>query len=385
MGTALKGARTMAMGGTRQALPTVTGFAVKCAIADLRRRREDPEPLLRQAGLAESDLDASRRRLTAKAQADFLECAALVLNDPLFGLHLAEQSNPREVGLLFYAMSAAENVADALALLRRYCRIVNESVRLALVREPGGLIVEPSFFGVSRHRMRQNAEFQFATVLKSIREMAGRNLCPSRVACVHGRASEVKEFERFFGCPVDFAAPSDQIVFSNETLAAPLVTEDPHLLETLRPFCEEAARARNTAQGGMRAAVENEIQRLLPHGRARAEIVAKALAVSSRTLARRLAEEGTNFADLVDSVRRSLAAQYLHESGFTLSRIGWLLGYQGATSFHHAFKRWTGRSPSLARSGTRLIAPGSSLSRRSRNAVGVKRKKIGRAEQDASR
>lgn len=345
------------MSATRQAPPTVTGFAVKCAIAALRRRGSDPGPLLRRAGFAEGDLDASRRRLTATAQADFLEYAALALNDPLFGLHLAEQSNPREAGLLFYAMSAAETVAEALALLMQYCRIVNESVRLTLIHQPGGIILDPGFFGVQRHRMRQNAEFQFAIVTKSIREMTGRNVCPTRVACAHGRARDMKEFERFFGCPVDFSAISDQIVFSNETLALPLVTEDPHLLETLRPFCEEAARTRSTAQGTMRAAAENEVQRLLPHGRARAETVAKALAVSPRTLARRLADEGTNFADVVDRVRRSLAAQYLHESGFTLAQIGWLLGYGGATSFHHAFKRWTGRSPSRARSEPRLGAP----------------------------
>jgi AraC-like DNA-binding protein len=107
----------------------------------------------------------------------------------------------------------------------------------------------------------------------------------------------------------------------------------------------------------MRAAVENEIQRLLPHGRARAEIFAKALAVSSRTLTRRLAEDGTNFAEVVDGLRRSLAAQYLHESSFTLAQIGGFLAIEGPTSFHHAFKRWTSRSPSLARSETRLLAP----------------------------
>ena len=351
------GGANVTTGATRQALPTVTGFAVKCAIAALRQRSADPAPLARRAGLAEGDLDASQRRLSASAQGEFLEYAALALNDSMFGLHLAEQSNPREVGLLFYAMSAAENVSDALTLLMHYCRIVNESVRLKLAREPDGIVVEAVFSGVARHRIRQNVEFEFAVVVKAIREMTGLNVCPTRVACAHGRTTDRKVFERFFGCPVEFAAPSDQIGFSNETLALPLVTEDPHLLETLRPFCEEAARARNT-QGAVRVAVENEIQRLLPHGRARAEIVAKALAVSSRTLTRRLAEEGTNFAEVVDGLRRSLAAEYLHESSFTLAQIGWLLGYEGPTSFHHAFKRWTGRSPSLARSETRLLAPG---------------------------
>ena len=347
----------MTAGAIRQALPTVTGFAVRCAIAALRQRSTDPTPLLRRAGLAEGDLDTSHRRLSATAQGELLEHAALALNDPTFGLHLAEQSNPREAGLLFYAMSAAENVSDALTLLMHYCRIVNESVRLELARQPDGMFVEVSFSGVARHRIRQNVEFEFAVVVKAIREITGLNVCPTRVACAHGRTTDIKEFERFFGCPVEFASSSDRIAFSNETLALPLITEDPHLLETLRPFCEEAARARNTAQGTMRAAVENEIQRLLPHGRARAEVVAKALALSSRTLARRLAEEGTNFAEVIDGLRRSLAAQYLHESGFTLAQIGWLLGYEGPTSFHHAFKRWTGRSPSLARGDTRLPPP----------------------------
>jgi AraC-like DNA-binding protein len=345
------------MGAIRQALPTVTGFAVKCAIATLRQRNVDPGPLLHRAGLSEDDLDHRQRRLSATAQGEFVEYAALALKDPVFGLHLAEQSNPREAGLLFYAVSSAENVGEALTLLMHYCRIVNESVRLKLTREPEGMLVEASFSGISRHRIRQNAEFQFAVVVKAIREITGLNVCPTRVAYGHGRTTDVKEFERFFGCPVEFAAPSDQIGFSNEALALPLITEDPHLLETLRPFCEEAARARKTAQGTMRAAVENEIQRLLPHGHARAEIVAKALAISSRTLARRLAQEGTNFAAVVDGLRRSLAAQYLHESSFTLAQIGWLLGYEGPTSFHHAFKRWTGRSPSLARSETRRLAP----------------------------
>ena len=79
------------MGATRQALPTVTGFAVKCAIAALRQRGADPGALLDRAGLAEGDLDTPRRRLSAAAQGEFLEYAALALNDPMLGPHLAAQ------------------------------------------------------------------------------------------------------------------------------------------------------------------------------------------------------------------------------------------------------------------------------------------------------
>ena len=93
----------MTTGATRQALPTVTGFAVKCAIAALQpAQRRSEGPLAHRAGLAEGDLDASQRRLSAAPRASFSSTPPWRLNDTMFGLHLAEQSNPREVGLLFY-------------------------------------------------------------------------------------------------------------------------------------------------------------------------------------------------------------------------------------------------------------------------------------------
>ena len=196
-----------------------------------------------------------------------------------------------------------------MALLARYFRIADESVRMKLAQQAEGFKVEITFVGLSRHLLRQQTEFGIAMIVKAMRAASGYDVRPTRVRFAHIRPSDVQEFERSFGCSVEFGAPSDQLEFSNETLALPLITADPLLLEVLRPFCEEAARTRNTAAGSHRALVENEVQRLLPQGRASAELVAKALAVSVRTLSRRLSEEGTTFAEVVDQLRRSLALQ----------------------------------------------------------------------------
>ena len=252
-------------------------------------------------------------------------------------------------GLLFYAASAAHNLGETLALFIRYARLVNESLRLALASHPEGVALEFDFVGVSRQRVRQNTEFWIGTMIKASRQITGRHIRPIRVACPHVRNSDLREFERFYGCPVEFNAPTGQLVFSNKTLALPLLTRDPRLLETLRPFCEAAARARNTPVGSLRAAVEDEVQRQLPHGRVSAPTVAKVLALSVRSLSRRLSEEGTTFVEVVDQMRHSLALQYLKEPGFASAQIAWLLGYEGQTSFNHAFRRWTGHSPLAAR------------------------------------
>jgi AraC-like DNA-binding protein len=145
--------------------------------------------------------------------------------------------------------------------------------------------------------------------------------------------------------------------FSNDVLGLPLITADAKLVKALAPFVETAEKERKTAAGTLRAAVENEVEKLLPHGKANAKAVAKALALSVRTLSRRLAEEGTTYAEVVDGLRRNLALQYLKEPGMSVSQIAWLLGYEGSTSFNHAFRRWTGQSPSASRNQKLITAP----------------------------
>ena len=318
----------------RQILPSATGFAARQAIALLREHNLPIAPLLNRAGISEGDIDNRHRRISALAQGKLLEYAGEALGDHEFGLHLAQQANPREVGLLFYVASAAEDIGDALALLARYCRIVNEAVRLKLIRSPEGVIVQTRFVGLPRHFAWQNTEFTIAALIKALREMAGRDFQPTRVTFTLAHNSELPEFERFFGCPVEFSASADQFGLSNETLAIPLVTEDRHLLDTLQPICDAAAKERNTAHGTLRCLVENEVQKLLPHGKANRRRVAKALGLSERMLSQKLAEEGTSYNDVVDRLRRSLALEYIKEPSISLAQIAWLLGYEGPTSFN---------------------------------------------------
>ena len=150
---------------------------------------------------------------------------------------------------------------------------------------------------------------------------------------------------------------SDLLEFSNAAVAARLLTSDPKLLKALEPFCDMAAKERRTALNTFCAAVVKEVEKLLPHGKAQKKTVARALGMSTRTFSRRLAAEETTYEEVVDQLRRSLALQYLKDPGMSLSQISWLLGYECSSSFSHAFRRWTGSSPSLARKGKPLPAP----------------------------
>jgi AraC-like DNA-binding protein len=348
-----------------QGLPTTMGFAAKQAIDALRRRNVATRPVLRAAGISERDLaesDPLHHRISAAGQSRLLDYAAEAIEDSAFGLHLAEQADPRNAGIIFYVMSAAENLGEALALLERYSRIANETIRMKLISAPG-LVAEIGFVGLPRPLGRHGAEFLMAVIVRVLRELAGRNIRPIRVAFAHARNADLREFARFFGCPVEFGravdegVASDLLEFSNAAVTAPIVTADRKLLAALEPFCDLAAKERRTASDSLRAAAEKEAEKLLPHGKAQKQTVAKALGMSVRTFSRRLAVEATTYEEIVDELRRSLAGQYLKEPGMSLSQISWLLGYQGTSSFNHAFRRWTGHSPSVARTAKALPTP----------------------------
>jgi AraC-like DNA-binding protein len=95
----------------------------------------------------------------------------------------------------------------------------------------------------------------------------------------------------------------------------------------------------------LHARVENAISSVLPHRRVLVQDIARSLGMSERTLARKLADEGLNFTELLQQLRRDFALRYLSDRKLHVSKIAWLLGFQEVSAFTHAFKRWTGKTP----------------------------------------
>jgi len=76
--------------------------------------------------------------------------------------------------------------------------------------------------------------------------------------------------------------------------------------------------------------------------------------MSERTLGRKLADEGLNFTDILQQLRRDLAVRYLDDRKLRLSKIAWLLGFKEVSAFTHAYKRWTGKTPSEIRTAAAI-------------------------------
>jgi AraC-like DNA-binding protein len=88
---------------------------------------------------------------------------------------------------------------------------------------------------------------------------------------------------------------------------------------------------------------------IAPSGESRAAAVAQRLGMSTRSVARRLAEEGTSFGEILEQLQQRLASRYLGDDSMSIQQIAWLLGYSEPGAFTHAYRRWTGTTPRRAR------------------------------------
>jgi AraC-like DNA-binding protein len=330
------------------AIPNATGTLTRLAYEYAKANGIDARSLLKRANLTLHQIKDTSLRLNVSDQIKFLNLAATELHDDLLGFHLAHRPDLRELGFLYYVAASSEVLGDALQRLARYASIVNEGLALRYI---GGKYcgVAYRYVGVSRYSDRHQIEC-FATIaVRLCRQLSGVQLVPTQVRLAHRRDGKCPEMTQFFGREIEFGADIDEVLFAPNIRDLPVVSADLYLNKLLIRYCEEALARRPAKRSPFRSSVENAIVPLLPHGKARAEIISRRLGVSQRTLARRLSSEQISFSGVLENLKVDLAKRYLADQALSVSQVAWLLGYQEVSSFTHAFKRWTNKTPRQTR------------------------------------
>jgi AraC-like DNA-binding protein len=330
------------------AIPMAGGGLSRLAIARLKSTGVPVEPLLERAGLTPELVAEPELRLSVRSQIALLDEAAIALKDDCLGFTLARDFDPREIGLLYYVMASSQTLGDALKRVARYSQITNEAL-VVRYREGNRLIISLSYSGVPRHSDRHQIEFCMFAVLRLCRVLTGQNLVPQHFWICHHRSGTNSEMARFVGTVVQFGADTDEFALNANARELPLIHADAYLNNLLLKYSEAALAVRRDNTSQLRTHVENAISSLLPHGRVLVEDVARSLGMSERTLARKLANEGLNFTEILQQLRRDLAVRYLNDPKLHISKIAWLLGFNEVSAFTHTFKRWTGKTPSQMR------------------------------------
>lgn len=307
----------------------------------------DLRDTLRRVGIDPQVLQEPDNRLSMRQLVQVLDAAAAATGDHCIGLHLGAAQSLQVAGVLGYALQSAPDVRAQLSLACRYFALHQEGAEIDLVvqgneAELRYAVVDPD---VTLHR--HDAEASAALCVSQWRTLTG--LADWAPLSVHFEHSEPvpearHELRRFFRCPVHFGDRFHGLRVPLAFLDTPIRTADDALHKILTRYAEESL-----ARHGSATTLTGRTRRLLASGlrggQARIEDVAVRLGMTPRTLQRHLADEGRQFAELLDETRRDLAAQYLRDRRLSLTDTAFLVGYSDLTAFHRAFRRWFGQTP----------------------------------------
>lgn len=192
-----------------------------------------------------------------------------------------------------------------------------------------------------------------AAIVTLVREQAGTELHPTALSLRVPEPADAGPYRAALGVDPEFGDRT-AITFPHEVLNRTMPQASVHTLAWCEQQCQEMLdalrRGTDVATLARRALADVGL------GAGMAEVAAR-LAMTERTLRRRLAAEGVSYRGLVDEVRRGRAAELVDSGVLTVEQISQRLGYSEASSFLHAFTRWYAASPREFRSRTGSARP----------------------------
>jgi AraC-like DNA-binding protein len=318
----------------------------------LEELRVPPAAVLRRAGLPAALFDQSRILLTTEEWFALYGAIREVSGDPAIGFKLGSEDRVERYSPAAIAALYSRSFRDALERIARYKRLTcPEEIRL--VERGQECAVEFIWLLAEQPEPPTLTDVCFTWILTIARRGLGRNIHPLRVELQRPAAAR-SLYETHFGCPVQFAARRNKLVFRSEDVAQPFLTHNPDLLELVAPQLE-AELKQQLADKSLRELVKGTLKKFLAGRRPRLEEVARELRISDRTLQRRLLAQRLTFQNLVEEARREMAQHYLLQSSLELNETAYLLGYEDPNSFIRAFHQWEGTSPGEWRSAR--VAP----------------------------
>lgn len=312
----------------------------------------DPDALMRRVEIDPRYLDSPELTLPMDQVVELLEIAALASGIDDFGLQLGKARGLPDLGLITLMLREEETVREALRTLISLLHLHSDALLMSLDEgDPPVLAVDIIMCRAIQYR--QAMDTSVASITNILRWLLGENWSPESVGFTHARPPSTARFEAFFRCPIDYHQEFNGVVLRQQDLSQVLPRSSP----VLRRQVERVIGSINVAPTETYVhRVTQVIAMALPRGEASANNVARVLGTDRRNLNRRLGRAGLNYSQALESVRVSLATQYLLGGERPLCEVADLVGFDSLATFCRWFTGSFGKPPGAWRK-QRLAEP----------------------------
>ncbi|MFF0456130.1 AraC family transcriptional regulator ligand-binding domain-containing protein [Nocardia africana] len=320
-------------------VPAYNAVIVRCVLKTAADGL-DIRALLRDSGVPDSVLTSEYGMVTSGAYLRLWECAEFRQPAPDSALRISTTYYLGKHGIFDYLFSTAATVGEGLATVRRAGTAMATNHRYTVTTDElrGEQTLGLELLDGDGRGAELTVQASFASTVARIRRGSGRPVSPSRITLRQKPPRSHRAFAEAFGTArIDFDAPADTLTLRTADLRLPLPTADPALAQIVQRYATMIATPL-LCEPTWPDRVQRALAKALPERDATLETMARHLAVSPRTLQRRLAESGTTWRRELDRARRSVAGTVAATT--TQSALAARLGYSDARALRRAARRW---------------------------------------------
>src|SRR3546814_195724 len=191
---------------------------------------------------------------------------------------------------------------------------------------------------------------RFGQLLTGCRDILGDEFGPTAINFSYPKKMAGKLDAILPGSAISYAAPENQFIFASSWLKKKLVLGNASTHASVVALCEQLFVEIGQREG-YSGRVQTALAAKLGHN-VKLDEICQMLDLTPRTLRRKLESERTNYRDLVNEFRMTMAMKYLRESDLKVSQIAEALGFSEEASFRRALLRWSGQTPRQIRLGS---------------------------------
>lgn len=320
---------------------TVANVTPRGVINFCRSRGIPSEDLLAAAGIPATLVSVPGSRLSSEKAFALWEAAERATSDPLIAEHVVNILPFGTYTIADYLLLTGATPRDALQKFIRSFPLVNAAFELQLSSSRGGAHLELANQYAPEGPSRFYVEFIFSMIFARLRLAAGVEWNPKEVCFTHPAPSGIGTYHPTFHCAVRFNESMNRMTLEKDVADMTLPSGNALLSEMLDHYGQSLLKQ------SAKDVFLNDVRKVLGDGFSRGDVrlqtTARKLALSSRSLQRELQYRGTSYRDELDQFRRGLALDLLSRAH--IHEISHLLQFSELSSFHRAFRRWTGKTP----------------------------------------
>ncbi len=322
---------------------TIASHYVRAAIAGAIAQGYDAQELLAKAGIGKEILEEPKARVYPDKVAKLLRILVIEMKDECIG----HDDKPQHWGsfeTMCQLVVPCATLGEAIEMGTRYYSLFDMALHTQFQKDEQGGALVANQNRPSLNHQQYLSEFQLIVWHRLCCWLTGKRI-PIQVAeFAYDRPKHADEFRLFFYSEHKFNMPKTLLRFEQKYLDLPIIRNRSDLPELLKeaPYAF-LVKPNNTASinAQIRRILEISCDTEMPDF----ESVAFQLNTSTQTLRRRLKDEDTSFQAIKDQVRRDLAIYHLSENKFSINEIALKVGFTEPSTFHRAFKKWTGVTP----------------------------------------